>query len=115
MITRRGFLASLGAAIAAATLAPEKLLWRPGAKLISIPRPSPAPFMFRADAYARFMRVGMWREAYGFGTLLTVDDVNPEMAILPRVGDHFQVPTRPLFDPGKPQVIGPHDYYIRVR
>jgi hypothetical protein len=34
-MTRRGFLASLGAG---ATLDPERALWVPGAKLISVPR-----------------------------------------------------------------------------
>ncbi len=37
-MNRRGFLGFLGAAIAGATLDPEKLLWEPGKKLISIPR-----------------------------------------------------------------------------
>ncbi len=35
--SRRGFLGFLGAAIAGATLDPERLLWEPGKKLISIP------------------------------------------------------------------------------
>lgn len=39
-MNRRGFFGALfGAAAAAATLDPEKLLWVPGAKLISIPAP----------------------------------------------------------------------------
>lgn len=38
MVTRRGFLASLAAALVAPD--PERLLWRPGARLISIPRPA---------------------------------------------------------------------------
>lgn len=37
-MTRRGFLAAFAAA---AVLDPEKLLWRPGEKLISIPAPRP--------------------------------------------------------------------------
>ncbi len=36
---RRGFLGMLGAAIAGATLDPERLLWEPGKRLISIPTP----------------------------------------------------------------------------
>jgi len=36
-MNRRGFLGFLGAAIAGATLDPERLLWEPGKKLISIP------------------------------------------------------------------------------
>jgi len=44
MSTRRGFLGALAAAIAGSkvvemVLDPERLLWRPGAKLISIPAP----------------------------------------------------------------------------
>lgn len=39
-MNRRGFFGALfGAAAAAATLEPEKLLWVPGAKMISIPSP----------------------------------------------------------------------------
>lgn len=37
MNTRRGFLALLGGALATAAIDPERLLWTPGAKLISIP------------------------------------------------------------------------------
>jgi hypothetical protein len=40
-MTRRGFLGMLAAAVAAPVLDPEKLLWVPGATLISIPAPSP--------------------------------------------------------------------------
>lgn len=36
MISRRGLFGILGAALASATLDPERLLWKPG-KLISIP------------------------------------------------------------------------------
>lgn len=36
-LSRRGFLSSLAAAF---ILDPEKLLWKPGAKLISVPVPS---------------------------------------------------------------------------
>lgn len=35
--TRRGFLSFFGAAVAGATLDPERLLWKPRTKLISIP------------------------------------------------------------------------------
>lgn len=41
-MNRRGFLSFLGAAITGATLDPERLLWRPGAKVISIASPSVA-------------------------------------------------------------------------
>lgn len=36
MTSRRGFL---GALLGAAVLDPDRLLWRPGAKLVSVPRP----------------------------------------------------------------------------
>lgn len=39
MQNRRGFLGMLAAAIAGATLDPERLLWEPGKKLISIAAP----------------------------------------------------------------------------
>lgn len=39
MMDRRAFFGSLTAMIAGATLDPERLLWRPGAKLYSIPEP----------------------------------------------------------------------------
>jgi hypothetical protein len=38
-MNRRGFLGALAAAIAGATLDPESLVWQPGRKLISIPKP----------------------------------------------------------------------------
>lgn len=37
-MNRRGFLGMLGAALAGSTVDPEKLLWVPGAKTISIPK-----------------------------------------------------------------------------
>jgi hypothetical protein len=39
MLDRRGFLALAGAS----ALDPERLLWRKGAKTISIPKPTPLP------------------------------------------------------------------------
>lgn len=41
-MNRRGFLSFLGAAVAGAILVldPERLLWKPGAKFISIPSPA---------------------------------------------------------------------------
>ena len=41
--TRRRFLSLIGAFGAEAVLDPERLLWRRGAKLISIPKPVQAP------------------------------------------------------------------------
>lgn len=40
MTSRRGFLGLLGAGVAGMVLDPERLLWVPGAKTISIPAPS---------------------------------------------------------------------------
>ena len=40
-MNRRGFLSALLGTGAALTIDPERLLWRPGAKLISIPKPQP--------------------------------------------------------------------------
>lgn len=45
MIGRRGFLGAIAAAVAGAQLDPERLLWVPGKKLISVPRfTAPAGF-----------------------------------------------------------------------
>jgi hypothetical protein len=40
MTSRRGFLGLLATVAAGATLDPERLLWVPGAKLISVPAPA---------------------------------------------------------------------------
>ena len=40
MLNRRGFIGSLGAALAGATMDPERAVWVPGRKLISIPKPT---------------------------------------------------------------------------
>lgn len=42
-MNRRNFLGMLAASVGGMTLDPERLLWRPGAKLISIPKPSIKP------------------------------------------------------------------------
>lgn len=39
-MNRRGFIGSIGAALAGTVLDPERLLWVPGQKVISIPKPS---------------------------------------------------------------------------
>lgn len=49
-LNRRGFFGALAAAIAGSTLDPEKLLWVPGRKLISIPKPIPAPILAHPTA-----------------------------------------------------------------
>jgi hypothetical protein len=40
VMNRRSFIAGIGAALSGAVLDPDQLLWRPGARLISVPRPS---------------------------------------------------------------------------
>lgn len=54
MPSRRGFLSFLGAAVASATLDPERLLWVPGAKVYSIPvvRYFRVPFNVVPQTYA---------------------------------------------------------------
>ncbi len=43
MLNRRSFLATMGVTAVAATLDPEKMLWIPGSKTISIPKLILAP------------------------------------------------------------------------
>ena len=50
MHSRRGFLGMLGAAAAGFALDPERALWTPGARLISIPRPAYSPTWYAAEA-----------------------------------------------------------------
>jgi hypothetical protein len=69
MNTRRGFLGALAGAAAALTLDPERLLWRPGAKLISIPAVAPeiVSVRFISAWSADQGRMLTWLEAsYGF-------------------------------------------------
>lgn len=56
-MTRRGFIAAFAAAVA---LDPEKLLWRPGEKLISIPAPR-LPFYLEVGDVVTF---APWPERY---------------------------------------------------
>jgi hypothetical protein len=55
MTNRRGFLGALGALLGAAILDPEQLLWKPGAKLISVPKTIRLPDLkqFGIDLYYR--------------------------------------------------------------
>jgi hypothetical protein len=72
-VNRRGFLSALIAAGTAAAIDPEKLLWAPGRKLISIPKPRPS--------------------------LITDGWVNSPISRL-RLGDMitYRVDTRPVYD-----------------
>jgi hypothetical protein len=63
-MNRRGFLTAIAATLAGAALDPEKLLWEPGKKLISIPNP-----VF-ADAGLRY-----------FGLMLDLSQQNPRNLI----------------------------------
>ncbi len=54
MTSRRTFLGGLAGLIAGAVLDPERLLWVPGKKLISIAKPQPWKFMRSPDGQAIF-------------------------------------------------------------
>lgn len=59
MLNRRGFLAMLTAAFVAD---PERLLWIPGKKLISVPKPYFPPYVSEAEIIASrmaFVRPGL--------------------------------------------------------
>ena len=55
MNSRRGFLGFLASAVATATLDPERLLWVPGQKLISIPSPTVAPLFSPEEVMAAML------------------------------------------------------------
>jgi hypothetical protein len=55
-MNRRGFLLSM---LASATLDPERLLWRPGEKLISIPKPAIASPLLHFESFTEF-RDRLW-------------------------------------------------------
>jgi len=73
-MNRRGFLGAMLGAVAGATLDPERLLWVPGRKVISIPRTRVFTPQEMADTKAIMDRlVGhyysrMWEEAMFKGT-----------------------------------------------
>lgn len=74
--SRRGFLGALAATVAGPMmLDPERLLWRPGAKLISIPKPAPQALTIRNirafDPIERRL-VSRMDVLYGFGTELKI-------------------------------------------
>ncbi len=74
MVNRRGFLGMLGAAIAGATLDPEFAVWRPGAKLISIPKPSIQPIP--PNAYDLITRALRLSGALSTDQTISQDDYN---------------------------------------
>jgi hypothetical protein len=78
-VNRRAFLSSIAAIAAGATLDPERLLWRPRAKLISIPAAIQPPIelyqplvdfseRWQQDQERRWMRLLFVR-----GTLVRID------------------------------------------
>lgn len=79
-VTRRAFLSALAAAF---VLDPEKLLWQPGAKLISIPKPRR---FFELDGMQYFLTQG------GIGTQYARYPLNLEGLITDEV-EHFYSPT----------------------
>lgn len=72
-MNRRAFLEAIAGAIAAD---PERLLWRPGAKLISIPRPQ----LYDERAMIRYVTLATMRDVLQF---------HPNCFVLnyPRIGD----------------------------
>jgi hypothetical protein len=72
-MNRRAFLGALGAAIAGATLDPERLLWVPGRKRIFIPAPQPAVFLppfFVAIVPRGQYRFSIWQNPESWGDLV---------------------------------------------
>lgn len=70
-MNRRGFLSLFGIGAAAVALDPERLLWVPGRKLISIPAPDPARLRFRlalAQVHAmEAIQAAAWEAAFTAG------------------------------------------------
>lgn len=56
-MNRRGFIGAIGAALAGSMLDPERLLWVPGAKTISIPKPN--------VEYAAYKSAGALLDSFG--------------------------------------------------
>lgn len=74
-MNRRGFLGFLGTAIAGATLDPEKAMWEPGKKLISIPKPPSV-----------ILRIG---DVVEFECFYAINPVTRKIAINPETGKPF--------------------------
>jgi hypothetical protein len=84
MPSRRAFLGLL----AGAALDPERLLWRPGAKLISIP-PAPAPpFLLSPEIFERLTLEALEGKLMFHGNAMFIE--------YPRIGDtvNVRVPQR---------------------
>ena len=63
---RRAFLGMFAAAIAGAAFDPERALWTPGKKLISIPKPQPTGIVALAECFkvGDIIEIGRWPEKY---------------------------------------------------
>lgn len=71
-MNRRGFLQALAGAASAMTFDPERALWTPGKKLISIPKPrvTPAPItmrFLREFDLVGYRFINRLEAVYGFG------------------------------------------------
>jgi hypothetical protein len=69
MTSRRGFLAAVSAAVGAFALDPEFALWKPGAKLISIPSPAVRSVLIPTSEMNRVI-VERFRESLRFMDLM---------------------------------------------
>jgi hypothetical protein len=117
MTSRCGFLKLFGATVATATgvmvLDPEAALWRPGAKLISIPAPRPPSFV----RYVSADRPGLGqirRPAF-----YSAQDLQREygwrgLGDRVRLGETFFVSRPVRFVPNGSWVPMPLDYFTRV-
>lgn len=88
-MNRRGFLGAIGAALAGATLDPERLLWVPGAKCISIPNADRRYSGLMGLTYCTInLNVGnylgipraAYPGAYAIASQLAAEDIQPEPA-----------------------------------
>jgi len=65
-MNRRGFLRALGIGATVLALDPEKALWTPGKKLISIPKPAPLTQQQVYDLVAQRILDATWRMSGDF-------------------------------------------------
>lgn len=75
---RRGFISALLGTAGAMVLDPDRLLWRPGAKRISIPAPSPAPRITMIPIGQRLNKGDLF-------SIAGVYQVNPERRDSPQI------------------------------
>lgn len=96
MTSRRGFLSFLGAAVASATLDPERLLWVPGSKVYSIPAPRIATDAETIAAQMAYMRPNL-EQLMECSSKLWERISKRDMIISPRP---FRIPIQPLIGGG---------------